>query len=133
MNSLPVRACKAHTRTSMHRQDMQIGAESNRNSPTPRVRAIRQLSFRASALSTVVRRRVSTSEHDTQFCLSTVRCEVCMSSALVDQVRGGLRVGAPTGMVRYGRAGYGYGMVWQGVGMAWYGTVWYVVRYFLVR
>ena len=35
---------------------MQIGAESNLNSPTTRVRAIRQLLFRPSALSTVVRR-----------------------------------------------------------------------------
>ena len=65
--------------------DMQIGAESNLNSPTPRVRARRQLPFRAFTLSTVVGPRVY--ENVSQFCLSTVvRCEVCMSSVLVDQV-----------------------------------------------
>ena len=63
---------------------MQVGAESYLNSPTPRVRAIRQLPFRASALSTVVRRRVSTSEYESRSCLSTVRREVCMS-VLMDQ------------------------------------------------
>ena len=47
---------------------MQPGAESNLNSPTSRVRAIRQLPFRPSALSTVVRRRVSTSEHEIPSC-----------------------------------------------------------------
>ena len=57
------RACQGHTRTSMHRRDMRMGVESNLNSPTPRVRAIRQLLFRATALSTVVRRRVSKSEY----------------------------------------------------------------------
>ena len=62
-------------RTSMHRGDMQIGAESNRKSLTPRVRAISQLPFRASALSAVVRRRVSTSMR-ASFALSTVRYEV---------------------------------------------------------
>ena len=56
--------------------DMQVGAESNLNSPAPRVRAIRQLPFRAPALSTVVRPRVSTSEYKSRFWLSTVRCEV---------------------------------------------------------
>ena len=57
-----------------------------------------------------------------------------MSSVLVDQVLRGLWVGASTGMVRYGRAGNGYGMVLQDMGMGWYGlvcgtvffgTVWY--------
>ena len=43
---------------------MQTGEERNLNSPTPRIRAKRQLQFRASALSTVVRRRESTSEHE---------------------------------------------------------------------
>ena len=47
---------------------MQIGTESNLNSPTPRVRAICQLQFRPSALWTVVRRRVSTSEHEIPCC-----------------------------------------------------------------
>ena len=61
------RACQGRTRTSMHRHNMQIGAESNLKSPTPRVRAIRQLPFRAPALSTVVRRRVSASEFESQF------------------------------------------------------------------
>ena len=45
---------------------MQVGAESNLNSPTPRVRVIRQLPFQPSALSMVVRRRVATSEHEKQ-------------------------------------------------------------------
>ena len=79
-------ACQGHTRASMHRHDMHIGVESNLNSPTRRVRAIGQLPSQAAALSTVVRRRVSTSECESQFCLSTVRCEVCMSSVLVEQV-----------------------------------------------
>ena len=71
----------------MHGHDgMQIGAESNVNSPMPCVRTIRQLLFRTSAPSTAVRRRVSTSDYKSQFSLSTVRCEVCMSSVLVDQV-----------------------------------------------
>ena len=57
-----------------------------------------------------------------------------MSSVLVDQVLRGLWVGASTGMVRYGRAGNGYGMVLQDMVMGWYGlvcgtvffgTVWY--------
>ena len=65
---------------------MQIGADSNLNSPTNFVRTLGQLPFRASALSTVVRRRVSTSEHASQVRLSIATCEVCMSSALVDQV-----------------------------------------------
>ena len=69
----------------MHRYDIQIGAESSLYSPTPRVRA-RQPSFRPSALSTVVRRRAPTSEYGSQFSVSTVRCEVCMLSVLVDQV-----------------------------------------------
>ena len=56
--------------------DMRMGAESTLNRPTPRVRIIRQLLFRATALSTAVRRRVSTSEYESQFCLRTVRC-VC--------------------------------------------------------
>ena len=68
----------------MHQQDTQIGTESNLNIPTPRVRAIRQFPFRASALSTVVRRRVY--EYESQLCLSTVRCGVCRSSVLVGQV-----------------------------------------------
>ena len=50
--------------TCCFRHDMQIGAESNLNSPKPRVCAIHQLPFRASALSTVVRRRVSKTEHE---------------------------------------------------------------------
>ena len=37
-----------------------------------------------------------------------------MSSVLVDQVLRGLWVGARTSMVRYGRAGYGNGMVMAG-------------------
>ena len=54
-----------------------------------------------------------------------VDCEVRgMSSVLVDQVIRGLWVGATTRMVRHGRAGYGYCMVWYG-----YGMIWYVVRY----
>ena len=53
-----------------------------------------------------------------------VDCEVRgMSSVLVDQVLRGSWVGTTTRMVRYGRAGYGYGMVWQGMGMVWYGLV----------
>ena len=44
--------------TSMHRHDMQIGAESNLNIPTPHVRAIGQLPVRASTFSTMFRRRV---------------------------------------------------------------------------
>ena len=51
------------------------GAESNRNVP---VRATRQLAFSASPLSTLVRCRVSTSQHKGQFCWSPVRCEVCL-------------------------------------------------------
>ena len=58
------------------RTQVSRGAESNLNSPTPRVRAIRQLPFRASVLSTVVRRCASTSVHKGQSCLSTVRCEI---------------------------------------------------------
>ena len=51
-----------------------VAVYSNLNSPIPRVRTIRQLLFRATALSTVVRRHVYTSEYESQFCLSTVRC-----------------------------------------------------------
>ena len=70
------RPCQGHTRTSMNRRDMIMGAESNLNSLTPCVRIIRQLLFLATALSTAVRRRVSTSEYESQFRLRTVRC-VC--------------------------------------------------------
>ena len=42
------------THTCSFRYDMQIGAESTVNRPTPRVRAIRQLSVQPSALSMMV-------------------------------------------------------------------------------
>ena len=45
-----------------------MGAESNLNSSTPRVYAIRHLPFRPSALATVVLRRVSTSEDEIPCC-----------------------------------------------------------------
>ena len=56
---------------------MQIGAESNLNSPTPRVRTIRQLPFRPSALSTVVRRRVFTSGHEIPSCDRNACASTC--------------------------------------------------------
>ena len=52
------------TDTYFFRNHTQILAESNLNRPTPRFRAICQLPFRPSALSTVVRCRVPTSEHE---------------------------------------------------------------------
>ena len=70
------RACQGHTRTGKHsvQGNMQVRAESNLNSPTPRVHAIRQLpSRRWSAV-------VSTSDYR-----NSCACRG-MSSVLVDQV-----------------------------------------------
>ena len=61
--------------TCFCRHDVQIGAGFNPNSATPSVRAIRQLLSRASALSTVVRRLVSTREHESFYVAQeTQRC-----------------------------------------------------------
>ena len=52
------------------------------------------------------------------------------SHQLTQRTNRGLRVGAATVMVRYGMAGYGYGMVWYVVRyffcmvLGWCGTVW---------
>ena len=54
-----------------------MGAESNLNSSTPRVRAIRHLPFRPSALASVILRRVSTREHETPCCERHAYASAC--------------------------------------------------------
>ena len=62
---------EVYTSKQLFRDDMQVGAESNLSSLTLRVRAILQLPFRASVLSTAVCRHVSKTEYKAQFCLRT--------------------------------------------------------------
>ena len=84
------RACQGHTRKSKHSfRDIQVGAESNLNSPKPRVRDIRQLLLRASVLSPVVRLRVSASAQRASFACRVGGARYQgMSLVLVDQVVG---------------------------------------------